>query len=125
MKNLKAKSVDAYIAAQDVDKLGMLNSIRSLIRSMIPDAEELISYQIPCYKHFGLVVGFGANKAGCSFYTMSTTILKEYSNELKEYKYSGSTLHINRDQKLPQSVLKKIIKQRYRHNEKREADRKK
>lgn len=125
MINSKIRNVEDYILLQDSRKHDVLNNICSLIRSTIPKAEEVISYRIPCYKHFGLVVGFGVHKTGYSIYTMSTTILKEFNEELKNYRFGGSTLHIRMDQKLPVSVLRKIILKRYRYNEQRAATRKK
>ena len=125
MKKQNYTSIDEYIAFQPAAKHELLEKIRSLIRSVIPDAEEVISYQIPCYKHFGLVVGFGINKTGYSIYTMSTTILYDFAKELKDYYFEKSTLHIREDQKLPVTVLKKIIRQRYKHNEARAAAKRK
>ncbi len=119
MKNIKPVNVDQYIAVQPVASQARLKEIRSLIRSTAPAAEEVISYLIPCYKLHGMLVGFGIHKKGSSFYTMSTTILKEHDKELKEYDYSGSTLHIRDNQKLPVSLLKKLIKERIQHNTKR------
>ena len=96
MKYPHYETVDEYIAQQSSEKRGGLAKIRSLIQSVIPEAEEVISYQIPCYKHFGLVIGFGVNKNGYSIYSMSTTILKEFSEELKDYRFEKSTLHIRK-----------------------------
>ena len=125
MKKQNYTTIDEYITFQPEIKRERLLKIRSLIRSVIPGAEEVISYQIPCYKHFGLVVGFGVNKTGYSIYTMSTTILNDFSKELKDYYFQKSTLHIKEDQKLPVTVLKKIIRQRFKHNEARAAAKRK
>ncbi len=118
-KNNKPRNVDQYIAMQPVASQPRLKEIRSLIRSAAPMAEEVISYMIPCYKLHGMLVGFGNHKKGSSFYTMSTTILKEHEKELKGFDYSGSTLHIRTDQKLPVPLLEKIIKKRISHNTKK------
>ena len=65
---MKNKSIDDYIARQSPDCRPMLKQIRSIIRSVVPGAEELTSYMIPCYKQQGMLVGFGVHKNGCSFY---------------------------------------------------------
>ena len=44
------KSVDEYIASQPEAILGVLERVRSAIRRALPDAEEVISYQMPTYK---------------------------------------------------------------------------
>ncbi len=117
MKSFKAATVDEYIAHQDEAFQPMLNQIRALIRANAPKAEEVISYQIPCYKLNGMLVGFGTHKKGCSFYTMSTTILKEYADSLEGFDFAGSTLHLPLTKKIPVTALKKIIKQRMYMNE--------
>jgi uncharacterized protein YdhG (YjbR/CyaY superfamily) len=71
------------------------------------------------------VIGFGVNKTGYSIYSMSTTILNIFSEELKDYRFEKSTLHIRENQRIPTPVLKKIIKLRYKLNEERSAARKK
>lgn len=117
MKSSKAApDVTAYILAQEEAFQPMLQELRKLIRSTAPDADELISYHIPCYKMHGMLVGFGTYKKGCSFYCMSTTILDEYAAQLKEYDYESSTLHIPLGKKIPVTTLKKIIQQKMRMN---------
>ena len=112
-----APDVDSYILAQEEQFQPMLHEIRSLIRTTVPEAAELISYHIPCYKLEGMLVGFGTYKKGCSFYCMSTTILGEYAANLKEYSFEGSTLHLPYGKKIPATVLKKMIRQRKRMNQ--------
>ncbi|HET6768667.1 MAG TPA: DUF1801 domain-containing protein, partial [Chitinophagaceae bacterium] len=61
MKSIKAapaKNVDEYVAAQSKAVQAALNKLRSTIRSAAPEAEEVISYQMPAYKHYGMLVYF-------------------------------------------------------------------
>ncbi|MES2003392.1 MAG: DUF1801 domain-containing protein [Bacteroidota bacterium] len=117
MKGSIAKNVDDYIAEQPVDHREILESIRHLVLSVAKDAEEVISYRLPCYKLNGMLVGFGTHKKGCSFYTMSTTILGEHADELTGFHYEGSTLHLPLGQKLPVTLLKKLIRKRMQMNQ--------
>jgi len=111
--------VDDYIRHQDTHLQPMLEQIRCLIRSVIPAAEECISYMIPCYRHHGMLVGFGTHKKGCSFYTMNPTLLRTYTEVLKNITYTGSTIHFDPAKKLPLALIKKITKHRIRENEER------
>ena len=43
-------SVDEYIAAQPEAVQGILERVRSAIRTAVPEAQEVISYKIPSYK---------------------------------------------------------------------------
>ena len=117
---MKPTTVDEYIAAEPPETGAMLNDIRSIILSCVPQGtEEVISYMIPCYKYHGMLIGFGARKNGCSLYTMSTTILKEHEGELNGLKYKGSTLHFDLGKKLPAALIKKITKEKVVYNEAR------
>ena len=114
---MKSREVDDYIAGKPPALGPMLKQIRSIIQSVVPGAEEVISYMIPCYKHFGMLVGFGVHKKGCSFYTMNPKLLPAFSKELTGFKYTGSTIHFDPKKPLPVALIKKIIKQRIKENE--------
>jgi uncharacterized protein YdhG (YjbR/CyaY superfamily) len=114
---MKSKGVEDYIAGKPAELRPMLKQIRSTIQSVVPGAEEVISYMIPCYKHFGMLVGFGVHKKGCSFYTMNPKLLPAFSEELTNFKYTGSTIHFDPKKPLPVALLKKIIKLRIKENE--------
>ena len=120
---MKNKDIDAFIAAQPVALRPMLKQIRSVIRSVVPDAEELISYQVPSYKYHGMLVGFGVQKNGCSLYTMNAKLLGSLSKELKGLEYSKATLHFNPQRPLPVALIKKIVRRRIKENEERAARR--
>ena len=43
-------SVDEYIAAQPVETQARLRELRAIIRQIVPDATEVITYDMPTYK---------------------------------------------------------------------------
>lgn len=110
------QTIDEYIAGQPEAFQPMLEEMRGLIKSVVPEAEELISYQIPSFKYKYMLVGFGATKKQCSFYLMSSHLAKEMKEELAEYSSSGTTLHFAPDQRLPKALIKKVIKARVKEN---------
>src|SRR5436189_141727 len=61
-------TVDDYIAASEGHVKKPLKQIREIIRSAAPDAEEVISYQIPAYKQNGMLVFFAGYKNHIGFY---------------------------------------------------------
>lgn len=117
LNDTEPKSVDGYIAMQPGVFQPALHELRAIIRSVAPQAEELISYQIPAFKWHYMLVGFGANKNFCSLYPMSTSINKKMAEELKGVKISGTTLHFTLDEPLPVELIKKIVLTRMRENE--------
>jgi uncharacterized protein YdhG (YjbR/CyaY superfamily) len=89
------KLVDAYIDSQDTRFQPHLKRIREIIREEAPQSEEIISYQIPCFKHHYMLVGYGAPKADCvSFYMMSPTLVKSMQQDLVGIPHAGTTLHL-------------------------------
>ncbi|GAB1444816.1 MAG: DUF1801 domain-containing protein [Cyclobacteriaceae bacterium] len=116
---MKINTIDEYIAAQPFEKKEMLKQLRDIIRSVVPKASEAISYMIPTYKQNGHLVGFGVNKKGCSFYCMNPKIAEQLPEEFKKLNWSASTIHFTMDQKLPVTIIKKIIRYRVKENQER------
>jgi uncharacterized protein YdhG (YjbR/CyaY superfamily) len=51
--NTDFKSVDEYIATKNESVRSTLERVRAAIRKTLPEADEMISYQIPAYKISG------------------------------------------------------------------------
>jgi len=112
-------TIDAYIAHQPVLFRDTLEELRSLIKSVVPEAEETISYQVACFKYLYMLVGIGTGKKYCSLYVMSPKLVKKMSGDLEDVKVSGSTLHFIPNQPLPKALIKKIVQARVKENEER------
>jgi uncharacterized protein YdhG (YjbR/CyaY superfamily) len=114
------KTVDDFINSEPEETQAMLRQLQGIIRSVVPPGtEEVISYQAPCYKYKGMLVGFNVNKSGISFITMNPTMLVNYKEELKGFKYSGSTVHFTSKQLMPIALIEKLIRQRIKENDER------
>jgi len=116
MKTVPAKSVDEYLIALPKDVRVVLGNLRHTIKSMAPMAEEVISYGMPGYKYYGMLVYMAAFKDHCSFFPGSSQIIKLY-DELKEFKTSKGTIQFTVDKPLPAALVKKIVKARMLENE--------
>ena len=115
--------VAAYMADVPQKFLSTLEEIRALIKRTAPQAKEQISYGIPYYKHHYALVAFGHTKTKCSFYTTSPGLVKELTETLEAagLKFSGSTIHLNPGQPLPEEILVSIIQTRMAQNEQKAA----
>jgi len=51
-----AKDIDAYIDLQSEIARSILSEIRQTIKKAVPEAEELISYQMPAFRYHGMLV---------------------------------------------------------------------
>lgn len=100
-KRTPAKNTDEYIDALPKAARSTLERVRKTIKSAVPKAEEVISYQIPTYKYNGLpFAAFAAFKTHCSYFTMNHAIMKAFKNELKPYYTSGVTIRFPLDKPL-------------------------
>jgi len=109
-------SVDEYIATADPHVRKALRDIREAIRSAAPNAEEVISYQMPAYKQNGMVVFFAGYKNHIGFYPTGSGI-ENFKNEIAKYKGSKGAVQFPLDKPLPLPLIKKIVKFKLKENE--------
>lgn len=115
---VKHKNVEAYIAAAPSGAQPLLQQLRELVKSCIPQAEESISWNVPFYKYHGPLAGFAAYKNHVSFGIASGVLEKQEREALakKGYKTGLRTLQIAFGQKVPAAIIKKILKERAQLN---------
>ena len=91
----------------------MLEDLRAKIRSVIPDAEECISYRIPAFRFKGVVVaGFCATTKGCSYFPFSGSTLKTLARDIARFDRTKSSCHFSPDEPLSMTLVRKLIKAR-------------
>jgi len=113
----KINSVTDYLNVLPDNVYTALENIRQIIKYLVPCAEETISYQVPSYKYKGLLVGFGAAKNHCSFFVMSSTLLKDFKDEIKDFETSTGTIRFSPDKPIPNDLITKIVMARLAENE--------
>jgi len=105
--------VDAYLAAVEPPKRETLEQLRKTILSLVPDAEQVISYRVPAFRvEGGIVAGFAAFTNHLSYLPFSGSVLPAMESELKGYPHTKSSLHFPIDQPLPRPLVEKMIKLR-------------
>jgi len=117
-KSAPAQTVDDYLAALPEEARATLEKLRKVIKAAVPKATEVISYQIPMYKHHGMLVGFAAFKDHCSFFPGANPIAT-HKDELKAYETSKGTIRFPIGKPLPAALVKKLVKTRVAENEER------
>lgn len=110
MKSYKA--IDEYINSYPIDTQNILKKIRSILKNIIPEAVETISYGIPTFdinnKH---VVHFGGFKTHVSIFPTSSPI-PVFKKELKPYKTSKGAIQFSLDKDIPYELIERIVKYR-------------
>jgi len=111
------KSIDQYHKAFPADVVARMQAIREAVHKVVPDAEETISYQIPCFKYNGYLIYYSAYARHISLsYPFSPALLAHFKEELKDYKVSKSAIQFPHDQPLPIKLITAIIKFRRQEN---------
>jgi uncharacterized protein YdhG (YjbR/CyaY superfamily) len=120
---LKAKAskaapgdVDAYIAAAPKAVQPLLSQLRQVIRSAAPDAKEKISYGMPSYEQRGRLAYFAGYEGHVGLYGVAHAAI-ETDDDVARYLESQSTLRFPVGQKLPVTLIRKLIKARVKQNE--------
>ncbi|KAA5548807.1 iron chaperone [Adhaeribacter rhizoryzae] len=121
MQNYQAANVDEYLNAIPDKMRPALAQLRATIKAAAPLAEEAISYMMPGYKYLGPLIYFAALKNNLALYGISKAILELFKTELQHFKISGTAIHFTPEQPLPASLVQKIVAERIRENEERNA----
>ena len=127
-KSPSAETVEGYLELLPEEVSLALEKLRKIIKAAAPGTTEVISYRIPVFKYQGRpLVGFGAAKNHCSFFTMSSSMIPKLARmraaELKGYDVSGATIHFTPDKPLSAALVTKLVKERIAENKKREKRR--
>lgn len=109
----KPKDIDAYLAKVNPDKRALLEDLRKTIHSIVPGAEECISYSMPAFRaKGGVVAGFLATAKGCSYFPFSGITLGTLADAVASYSRTKSALHFDNKRPLPKTLVRKLIKAR-------------
>ncbi|MGL4758300.1 MAG: iron chaperone [Patescibacteria group bacterium] len=114
MPNPKFQTVEDYIASFDPIIQEKLQKIRNTIQTVIPEAVEVISYNIPCFKfEKRFLIYYSAYKAHISIALPPSNWPKEFANELKNFKTTKSTIQFPYSEPLPLELISSIAKFRF------------
>jgi uncharacterized protein YdhG (YjbR/CyaY superfamily) len=119
----KPESVADYLASLPADARAALLKLRKTIQSSAPRATEEISYQVPTFKQNGGLVAYAAFPDHCSFFVMSTEVMRAHATELKGYAVGKGSIRFPADKPLPASLVRKLVKARIVENEARRRPR--
>ncbi len=117
-KNKRSTKIDAYIAKFPKNVQTKLKRMRRTIHKAAPDAEEVISYQIPTFRLNGNLVHFAAFTDHISFFPTSSGIAA-FKKELARYTLRRGTVQFPMDQPIPFDLVEKITLFRVRENTKK------
>jgi len=112
-------SVADYLKAVPAAQRALLKKVRQTIRAAAPKATEVISYGIPGYKHYGMLVYFAAFKNHCSLFGVGAALMKTHQKALAPYKKSKGTIQFTVAKPLSLVLVRTLVKSRVKENEAR------
>jgi uncharacterized protein YdhG (YjbR/CyaY superfamily) len=106
-----AAQVDAYLARLPDDQRAALTSLRALLRRLLPDHPEAISYAMPGLRQPGpqgrMVIGYAAFARHLGVYPHSGSVIPKV--DCTPFKTSKSGVLFTPDRPLPESLIRTIL----------------
>jgi uncharacterized protein YdhG (YjbR/CyaY superfamily) len=109
-------TIDDYLFQLPENQQLTLEELRRVIRDAAPEAEEMISYGMPAFKYYGMLVYFAAFKNHCSFFVGNGSLVKEMGDALKGYKTVTSGIHFTPENPLSAELVRDIVLRRMAQN---------
>jgi len=101
--------IDDYLKKIDPPERAELERIRSIVKQMVPDAEEVIAYGMPGFKYRGkYLLGYNALKDHLSLFPTSEPI-EQLAGKLSDFKLSRGTIRFQLDHPIPEDLIKEIV----------------
>jgi len=108
---MKPKNVDEYISSAPIEIQDRLKQIRKIIKEMVPEAEEKISYGMPYYGYNGRLAYFSYFKNHIGLYIPPPAV-QENLKALAGYETAMATVRLPLNRSLPVGLIRKLIKSR-------------
>lgn len=116
--------VDEYIKSFPKNVQQLLKDIRDNIKTVAPEAEEMISYGMPAYKYMDRpLVYFAGFEKHIGFYATPTGH-QAFKKDLSKYKQGKGSVQFPIDKPMPLRLISKIVKFRMKENELKEKAKK-
>jgi uncharacterized protein YdhG (YjbR/CyaY superfamily) len=107
---VSAEEVEEYLRGLEEPKRSTLQTLRRTILEIVPEAEQVISYNVPAFRVGGkTIAGFAAFKDHLSYLPFSGSVLAQLGDELGGYAMTKSSLHFPVDRPLPKVLVERLI----------------
>lgn len=100
--------VDDYILTLDGAVRQAVIHIYALVRQLVPDATEEVSYAMPAFKYQGKgLVAIMANKEFISLYPFGS--VKRLGVDVSDFECTSGSIHFTPEKPIPDKLLQQII----------------
>jgi uncharacterized protein YdhG (YjbR/CyaY superfamily) len=112
-KSKRPNTIAEYILAAPNQGQPHLRKLYAILKGVAPDAEETIKWGNPFFVEPRFLFAFSAHKAHVSFAPMAAG-LDPFRKELTKHKTTKNFLQVPYDKPMPETLIRKIAKQRLR-----------
>ena len=102
-------TIDEYFANLPEKSSLALKAFRSIVLKVVPEAEDVISYNMPAFRYFGILVYYAAYKNHIGFYPADAKVIDIFHEDLLNFKTSKGTIQFPLDKEIPQALVEKIL----------------
>src|ERR1700733_12417565 len=120
---IKFKTVDEYFSSFPANIRDILELTRTIIKQEAPNAQEVISYNMPAFKANGVLVYYAAHQGHIGFYPTSSPI-EVFKSELSAYKFSKGAIQFPIDKPMPVDLIRLMVKFRVQQDAEKAARKK-
>ena len=114
-RKLKPTTIKEYIEAAPVEIQSRLLQMHECITKGAPGAEEGLKWNMPAYSYKRILVTFAVFKNHIGFYP-TPSVIKVFEKKLEKYKTAESSVQFPHDEKLPLSLIEKMVKFRVKES---------
>ncbi|MEO7916451.1 MAG: DUF1801 domain-containing protein [Dokdonella sp.] len=107
MASKRPTTVDAYIKAAPSEAQPHLRKVHAILKSVAPDAQEVIKWGNPFFVEPRFLFAYSAHKNHMSF-APSAEALEAFRDELKAYQTTKHFLKIPYKDVVPEALIRKI-----------------
>src|SRR6186713_3099975 len=107
MASKRPTTIAGYIRAAPREGQPHLHRLYAILKSVAPEAEEVIKWGTPFFVEPRFLFAFSAHKAHCNF-APTATALKAFRKQLEKHKTTKGSLQIPYDEPLPEDLVRKI-----------------
>lgn len=121
MPTERPTTVDEYLAVAPEAGQSHLHRLREILRSVAPDAEELLKWNTPFFVEPRFLFAFSAHKAHLNF-TPNTEGLEPFRSELEGYQTTQGSLQVRYADPLPEDLIRRMAEHRVKAVAERKDD---
>ena len=112
---MKPTTIEEYIDAAPAETHAKLKQLHETISKAAPGAKEGLKWSMPAYSYQKILVTFAVFKNHIGFYPMPSAI-KAFAKELMKFKTATGSVQFPLDQKLPVSLIRKMVQFRVKES---------